>query len=185
MSQNAVAAALLAQQNGQNTQFQQTLPDLLTDQNQNLPPNMQRQQIISGQVPTNEGIQTFGQLARQLSIDPLVLVHFLMDRSLTIDGAVHGPGTFFVGPNVTLQDLVTAAGGTSDWVDTKEIELISTQISALNASARTSHELVALNDPSQAGRLVRPHDEVRLHQIDTAVGAGSVTLQGQVRNPGV
>jgi protein involved in polysaccharide export with SLBB domain len=151
---------------------------------QNLPPNLQQQQIVPGQVPTNEDIQTFGQLARQLTIDPLVLVHFLMDHALTVDGAVHGAGTFFVGPNVSISDLVTAAGGAEGWADVKDVELTTTMVNRATSSSRTSHELLALNDPAQASRIVRPRDEIRLHQIDAVVGVGSVTLQGEVRYPG-
>jgi protein involved in polysaccharide export with SLBB domain len=151
---------------------------------QNLPPNLQQQQIVPGQVPTNEDIQTFGQLARQLTIDPLVLVHFLMDHALTVDGAVHGAGTFFVGPNVSISDLVTAAGGAEGWADVKDVELTTTAVNRATRSSRTSHELLALSDPAQASRIVRPRDEIRLHQIDSVVGVGSVTLQGEVRYPG-
>lgn len=150
----------------------------------NLPPNMQQQQIEPGQVPTNESAETFGQLARQLNIDPLVLVHFLIDRALTVDGAVHGPGTYFVGPHATLQDVVTAAGGAIRSADERSVELISTTIDPSTGSAHTANTLVALNDPAQAQQIVRPLDEIRLNKIDTVVDAGSVTLQGQVRYPG-
>lgn len=186
---NAQTAAALAGQQGVQALQQSNLQqqeDQLANLNANvqLPPNMQQQQVIAGQVPTNVGVQTFGQLARQLNVDPLVLVHFLMDRTLRIDGAIHGPGTFLIGPSVTLTDLVTAAGGTLDWVDTHQVELVTTAVDTSVGSAHTTHQLVALNDPSQAQILVKPRDEIRLHQIDTVVGAGSVTLQGQVRYPG-
>jgi len=185
---NAQAAAVLAaQQQGSQpaqTSGSQSQRSANLNADTSLPPNMQQQQVVAGQVPTNEGVQTFGQLARQLNVDPLVLVHFLMDHSLTIDGAVHGPGTFLVGPDVTLADLVTGAGGTVGWVDARSVELVTTAIDQATGSARTTHQLVALNDPAQARTLVKPRDEIRLHQIDTVVGAGSVTLQGQVRYPG-
>ena len=163
---------------------QQSAPGPQPMNSQDVPANLQMQQVMAGEVPTNETAQTFGQLARQLDVDPLVLVHFLMDRSLTIDGAVQGPGTFLVGPNVSLQDLVSASGGALGWVDARNVELVSTTIDAASGTAQTSHRLLALNDPSGSNTLLMPHDEVRLHQIDTVVGVGSVTLQGQVRYPG-
>ncbi|HEY4260523.1 MAG TPA: SLBB domain-containing protein, partial [Schlesneria sp.] len=81
--------------------------------NANLPPNLQKQSVPQGGIATNQEVLTFGDLARQLDVDPLVLVDFLVDNQVTISGSVRGAGDYFVGGHASLKDVVAAAGGTS------------------------------------------------------------------------
>ena len=90
--------------------------------------NFQTPMPTTGQIASNREISNFGDLARQLGIDQLVLVNFLIDHQVSLNGAVSGPGSYFVGPNVPLQDLVQAAGGTTNWADESGVELISTEV---------------------------------------------------------
>lgn len=149
-----------------------------------LPPNMQRQSGSDGGFPSNQEVQTFGDLSSQLQIDPLVLINFLTDHEVVLAGAVLGPGTYLVGPNANLQDLVSAAGGTRGWVDQSGVEIISTSIDAIHGVSRTSRQLLPIQASNLASYVVHPHDEVRFREVYANVGAGSVTLQGQVRYPG-
>jgi protein involved in polysaccharide export with SLBB domain len=164
------------------------LPPNLTDysfaNNPNLPQNLQQQSVRPGAIPSNQEVQTFGELARQLDIDPLVLINFLIDNQATISGAVHGAGAYFVGDHATLNDLVAAAGGTDRWADQSAVEVISTSVDAVKGAARTQRQMLSLRGAALDSYIVRPHDEFRFSKIYTTVGAGSVSIRGQVRDPG-
>ncbi len=54
--------------------------------------NYEDQELRPGQVASNREAMTFGDFAKQLKVDPLVLMHFLMDHQATIGGAVRGAG---------------------------------------------------------------------------------------------
>ncbi len=150
-----------------------------------LPDNMQRQSVGLSEVPTNREVRTFGQLARQLDIDPLVLVHFLMDHEVTINGAVRGAGNYLVGPGVNLGELVAAAGGTAQWADASGVQLITTQVDPSIGKASTQVLTLPLHEDTLASYIVQPHDDLRFNQIFNDAGIGSVTVQGEVRHPGV
>lgn len=151
---------------------------------QNNAPNFERQLASPGEVPSNQSVVTFGDLARQLDVDPLVLMNFLMDNDAQIEGAVRGPGNYFVGPYATLQDLVAAAGGTQGWADESGVEVISTSVNAIEGKSKTTRKLLSLHASTLSNYIVKPHDEIRFNQVYTSVGAGMVTIQGQVRYPG-
>ncbi len=146
--------------------------------------NFQDQNTAPDNFPSNWEIQTFGQLVRQLHVDPLVLMHFLLSQHMSVSGAVLGAGNYLIGPNVTLEDVVAASGGTDGWADLTHVEFISTTISPGTGSANTEHKIVDLTQPAAQAYQVHPHDELRLSQIYSNIGAGSVTLQGQVHSTG-
>ncbi len=163
-------------------------------QQQDLPPdvssdlllaqNYEDQELRPGQVASNREARTFGDFAKQLKIDPLILMHFLMDHQATIGGAVRGPGDYLVGPDVDLQSLVAAAGGTSGWVDESGVEVISTTVDVSAGSSHTTRQLLPLRQSMLSNYLVKPYDEIRFKEVYATVGNGSVTLQGEVRSPG-
>lgn len=149
-----------------------------------LPPNMQLQNSQGGNFPSNQEVQTFGDLSSQLQIDPLFLIHFLMDHEVTLSGAVLGPGNYLIGSNANLQDLVSAAGGTRGWVDQSGVEIISTSIDPVRGVSHTERQLLPMQTSNMSAYFVRPHDEIRFREVYASIGAGSVTIQGQVRYPG-
>ena len=130
---------------------------------------------------SNREIANFGDLARQLGVDQLVLVNFLIDHQAVLNGAVNGPGAYFVGPNVPLLDLVQAAGGTANWADESGVELISTAVDTRSGGSATQRTLLPLRRGTLANYVVRPRDEFRFNQIFTDVGFGNATVQGEVR----
>ncbi|HEY8948792.1 MAG TPA: SLBB domain-containing protein [Rhizomicrobium sp.] len=152
--------------------------------NPDLPQNLQQQSVRAGTVPSNQEVQTFGELARQLDIDPLVLIDFLLDNQATVSGAVHGAGTYFVGDHATLNDLVTAAGGMDRLADQSAVEVISTSVDRARGTAKTERQMLPLQGAALDSYIVKPHDEFRFSKIYTTVGAGSVNIRGQVRDPG-
>jgi protein involved in polysaccharide export with SLBB domain len=147
-------------------------------------PNFQDAGTSVSEFPLNETIETFGQLVRQLQVDPVVLMHFLNDRKISISGSSLGAGLYLVGPQTTVHDLIAAAGGTSEWTDISRVELISSSVSPQIGSATTEHRIVALTDPGADQYELHPRDELRLNEIDTKLGAGAVTIQGQVHYTG-
>ncbi len=146
--------------------------------------NFESEVVRQGEFPANREINSFIDLAHQLQVDPIVLVNFLMDHQATLDGAVRGPGDYFIGPNVSLQDLVQAAGGTLNWADQSGIELISTTVDAQSGRSETSRVNLPLRQSMLANYIVRPHDSLRFNQVFSNVDVGNVTLQGEVRFPG-
>src|SRR6185312_5058785 len=90
--------------------------------------NFQEQVLRPGEFASNREVQTFGELVRQLNMDPLVLVNFLIDHRARLDGAVMGPGFYFIGPNVALKDLFQADCGPASGADESSVELVSTVV---------------------------------------------------------
>lgn len=162
----------------QNNQgFSQPLPA-------DLPPNYMEQPIMPGGYASNREVQTFGQLSQQLNMDPLVLINFLIDNRVRLDGAVAGPGSYFVGPNVQLNDLVQAAGGTVNWADQSGVELLTTAVDVRTGRSATQRQTLPLRQGTLASYVVRPRDQLRFNRVFTDVAGGSVTLQGEVRFAG-
>ena len=147
-------------------------------------PNFQDQPAVAGGYASNREARTFGELARQLDMDPLVLVNFLIDHRARLDGAVRGPGAYFVGPNVSLADLVQAAGGTLSWADESGVELLTTAVDTNNGRAASQRQTLPLRQGSLASYVVRTRDQFHFNKVFTDTGIGSVMVQGEVRFAG-
>ena len=146
--------------------------------------NYQSVDANTGQIASNREISNFGDLSRQLGIDQLVLMNFLIDHQVTLNGAVGGPGSYFVGPNVPLQALVQAAGGTTNWADESGVELVSTEVDTQSGRSLTRQLQLPLRKGTLANYIVRPRDQLRFNQVFTDSGLGTVTVQGEVRFSG-
>jgi protein involved in polysaccharide export with SLBB domain len=149
-----------------------------------LAPNFEQEVAPPGTMPQNVAATSVEEIASQLRIDAPILVSFLEDHEVTLDGAVRAPGVYVVGPGVNLHDLVTVAGGTDRWTDESGIELITTDVDKSTGRARTLRKTLALNDDNLADYRIRPHDELRFRQVFNDIGLGSVILEGEVRFPG-
>jgi len=143
--------------------------------------NYMDQPTGNGGFASNQEAHTFGELSRQLGVDPLVLVNFLIDHRARLDGAVNGPGPYFVGPNATLNDLVAAAGGTAKWADESGVELLTTAVDGRTGRAATQRQTLPLRQGTLASYVVRPRDQIHFNQVFTDSGIGSVSVQGEVR----
>jgi protein involved in polysaccharide export with SLBB domain len=144
-------------------------------------PNYQYQPVNPGDFASNREARTFGELVRQLNVDPLVLVNVLIDQRARLDGAVRGPGPYFVGANVSLNDLVQAAGGTVSWADESGVELFTTVVDGRSGRAASQRQTLPLHQGTLASYVVRPRDQLHFNQVFTDTGIGSVTVQGEVR----
>jgi polysaccharide export outer membrane protein len=163
------------QNQNQNGMSQQAVPQLEPA------PNYMDQPASSAGFASNQEVHTFGELSRQLGVDPLVLVNFLIDHRARLDGAVNGPGPYFVGPNATLNDLVQAAGGTAKWADESGVELLTTAVDSRTGRAATQRQTLPLRQGTLASYVVRPRDQIHFNQVFTDSGIGSVSVQGEVR----
>jgi protein involved in polysaccharide export with SLBB domain len=164
----------------QNIQNQAAVPPPAPD----LGANYMDVPVAPGGFASNREVQTFGQLVRQLGVDPLVLINFLIDNRVRLDGAVAGPGFYFVGPNVPLKDLVQAAGGTANWADQSGVELTTTAVDNQSGHAMTQRQTLPLRQGTLASYTVRPRDHLRFNRVYTEVAGGSITVQGEVRFAG-
>lgn len=124
------------------------------------------------------------RIADMLKVEPAVVANFLADHLVTLDGAVRGPGKYFVGPDLPLGTLVQAAGGTVNWSDKTGVERVSTVVDATTGQARTATQMLDLTQAQFATAVVRPRDHYRFPQATVAT-VGSITLKGEVRRPGV
>ncbi len=147
-------------------------------------PNFQEEPSTPGVFPTNREAPTFNALAQQLGVDPLVVVNFIDDHEVTLDGAVRGPGSYFVGPGASLKDLVEAAGGTINWADNSGVELISTAVDSNSGRAVTQRTQLPLQQGLLAAYIVKPHDGIRFNQVFNDGNIGNVVVQGEVRFTG-
>ncbi len=153
-------------------------------QQQPVAPNLEDDASVAGQTGSNRDVGRLSQLAAQLRVDPLVLVNFLQDHSVNVDGAVRVGGLYFVGPDTDLQSLLLAAGGVESLADRGTIEVISTSVDSSTGTSQTQRRTVSLANAGGADYIVSPHDEVRVAKVFTDAGVGSVTLQGQFRHVG-
>lgn len=149
-----------------------------------LGPNLEQQSLAVGQVPTNQEISSATELARQLHVDPIVLVNFLRDHIVTVDGAVRGAGNYFVGPDTGVHTVLQAAGGLARWANRSNIEVIATLVDPDTGVSRTKRRVISLTDPAASQFIVAPGDDIRVNRVFTDVGIGSAMVEGQVRNPG-
>jgi len=147
-------------------------------------PNFQEEPSTPGVFPNNREAPTFNALAQQLGVDPLVLVNFVIDHQVTLDGAVRGPGSYFVGPRASLKDLVQAAGGTVNWADNSGVDLISTAVDSNTGRSVTQRVQLPLQQGLLASYIVKPHDGFRFNQIYNGGNIGNVTVRGEVRFTG-
>ncbi len=149
-----------------------------------LPQNYQEQALRPGEYASNREVQTFGELVQQLNMDPLVLVNFLIDHRARLDGAVLGPGFYFIGSNVALKDLVQAAGGVASGADESSVELLTTAVDSATGRSASQRQSLPLRQGMLASYVVRPRDELHFHKVFTDTGVGSVTVQGEIRFAG-
>lgn len=124
------------------------------------------------------------RVADSLKIESSIVANFLLDHLVTLDGAVRGPGKYFVGPDLPLATLVQAAGGTVNWSDKTGVERVSTVVDTGTGQARTATQMLDLTQAQFATAVVRPRDHYRFPQATVAT-VGSITLKGEVRRPGV
>jgi protein involved in polysaccharide export with SLBB domain len=132
---------------------------------------------------TGELVNVAG-LGQQIGIDPVVLISFLADHRVTLNGAVRGPGVYLVGGSITLDELVQAAGGPQKWTDMSSVSLSRTDVDQATGRAKTEQSTLPIVNQNLASIKVQPRDVFRLNPVYTDVDQGTVVVQGEVRFPG-
>lgn len=125
------------------------------------------------------------RLADSLKVEPAIAANFLQEHLVTLNGAIRGSGNYLVGPDLPLSTLVQAAGGTLNWSDKTGVERVSTVVDAGTGRARTSTQILDINQTQFATTIVRPKDSYRFPEAIVPLLSGVVTLKGEVRRPGV
>ncbi len=112
-----------------------------------------------------------------------MITSFLEERSTFVRGAVRQPGAYPVSADTTLESLVSVAGGTTIEADESNIEVTSRIVPVdEEADAQASNRKKA--SLSQHDLKIAPGDTVRVNQKFNRVEDQSVTLLGEVKNPG-
>lgn len=111
----------------------------------------------------------------------------IQDRTLTIDGEIYNPGTYHYATGLTVEDLVTMAGGLRESASLLNIE-VSRRI--VNPSASEDSEKRAqifnvelkdgLHVDGQSGFLLQPYDEVYVRKSPEYSEQRSVWVRGEV-----
>ena len=125
------------------------------------------------------------RLADALKVEPAIAANFLQEHLVTLTGAIRGAGDYLVGPDLPLSTLVQAAGGTVNWSDKTGVERVSTVVDAGTGRARTTTQILDINQTQFATTIVRPKDSYRFPEASVRLLAGVVTLKGEVRRPGI
>ncbi len=137
-----------------------------------------------GNVPITSELINVATLGQQIGIDPVVLISFLSDHRVTLSGAVRGPGTYLVGGQITLDELVDAAGGPMKWADMSGVALSRTDVDPATGRSKTHQLTIPITGQNLASIDVRPRDAYRFNPIYTDTDQGPVVIQGEVRFPG-
>lgn len=145
-------------------------------------------QRLSRPDPTTRYRRELGRvqrLADALKVEPAIAANFLQEHVVTLNGAVRGSGSYLVGPDLPLSTLVQAAGGTVNWSDKTGVERITTVVDSATGQARTTTQILDINQTQFATTIVRPRDSYRFPEANVALLEGTVTIRGEVRRPGV
>lgn len=111
---------------------------------------------------------------------------FLQERSAFIRGAVRQPGAYPVAKDTSLETFLAVAGGATIEANTDNIEVTTRIISedANGSTAQPSRKSVGLNSAEASAMRIAPGDTVRINQKFNRVEEQSITLLGEVKNPG-
>jgi polysaccharide biosynthesis/export protein len=115
-----------------------------------------------------------------------MIASFLEERSAFVRGAVRQPGAYPVSEDTTLESLVSVAGGATIEANTDNIEVTSRLIPVdeESDSIAPNRRTVSLNQAKSETIRVAPGDTVRVNQKFNRVEEQSITLLGEVKNPG-
>jgi polysaccharide export outer membrane protein len=121
----------------------------------------------------------------QEEMDGLV-ASFLEERAVFVRGAVRQPGAYPVAAGTTLEAMISVTGGTTVEADPEKIEVTSRLIPAdeEDEALGTGRRTASLSSFQDKSLVIAPGDTVRVAQKFNRVEEQSVTLLGEVKNPG-
>lgn len=133
------------------------------------------------------------QSGRELLVRPLVeelkaqSKSGAMARVVSISGRVKSPGEYPLTENMTLTQLVAAAGGLAEDAYMQRVELSRYDFADAQqaSSSHRSVNLVEVYDNPEADLRLRPYDNISVHSIPEFRETLEITLEGEVQFPGV
>lgn len=134
-----------------------------------------------------------GDLAHNVELQDLdrLIIHSVWEtvykRTVSIEGDVLKPGTYQLAENMTVRDLVFAAGNVLESASLEQAEISFREIEAGNQaliSHRRLHLGKALAGDPDHNLVLKPYSRVFIKRIPDWAEANYVTLTGEVKFPG-
>ncbi len=125
-----------------------------------------------------------GEGKEGLEIKDGLIASFLEERSAMVRGAVRQPGAYPVADGTTLDSLIAAAGGTTIEADDNNIEVTSRLIPVDEEADSTAPNRQTVGIGQVMEVRIAPGDTVRVNQKFNRVEEQSITILGEVKNPG-
>ncbi|MBU1215153.1 MAG: SLBB domain-containing protein [Gammaproteobacteria bacterium] len=120
-----------------------------------------------------------------------IIIHSIYEsrerETITILGEVHKPGTYPLGQDMRVSDLVLAGGNVTERAYLKQAEI--TRYSVVNGQRRVSEhfpvDLTAImNGDKNADVVLQPYDVLNIRRVANWRSAELVNIQGEVMHPG-
>ncbi|MCB1539009.1 MAG: SLBB domain-containing protein [Rhodospirillales bacterium] len=117
---------------------------------------------------------------------PPLVAGFVREHAVSLLGAVRTPGRWPVAGSISALRLVDVAGGANNDADLTRAEISRNDVGLMSAStsAISHRDVVDLSDPHDGGLTLRAGDALHIPDRFEAVTRQSVTIRGEVRNPG-
>lgn len=129
--------------------------------------------------------QSISNLAQNLGVTPGALVNLASDYLVWVNGEVLNPGPLLAQSGTSLAAILEAAGGLQRQADLSGISVTSTEIDADRGTSRTLRNVYAQSQTDFAKVSLRPFDSISVRPVFSDRVGESITLNGQVRYPGV
>lgn len=104
-------------------------------------------------------------------------------EKITIKGAVVNEGTYLYSKDLLLSDLLKQAGGLKQNANKEHFELVSYRIE--NGVRKHNISIISFKEALEKNLTLHPFDEVMIRQISQWNEAKSITLNGEVKYPGI
>jgi len=105
-------------------------------------------------------------------------------QPVSIKGEVVNPTTIFYENGMSLEKLLTSAGGTTTMAYLNKVEVVRYYLDDTN-TRRKKVEVLNLNTIDPSSFMLKPYDEVTIYKIPNWGEKRTVTLKGEVKFPGV
>jgi protein involved in polysaccharide export with SLBB domain len=135
--------------------------------------------------PQSPDGQRVDGLAGTIGVTPDSLMRTASDNLAWVLDQVREPGPYLSAKGTSIFDLVQTAGGFLQTADLSQIEVTSTAVDQASGRSSTTRTNYSQADGQMALGIVRPLDVVRVRPVYSDREAGTVTVAGQVRYPGV
>jgi protein involved in polysaccharide export with SLBB domain len=129
--------------------------------------------------------QPINSLAQNLGVTPGALVNLASDYLVWVNGEVLNPGPLLAQSGTSLAAILEAAGGLQRQADLSGVSVTSTEIDAQRGTSHTLRNVYSQAQTDFANVALRPFDSISVRPVFSDRVGESITLNGQVRYPGV